>query len=95
MTREAPVEITNNTDLLRIIEEVSRTNRPRMLSRGNEPIVVVSPARKPRAVRLPSAEDIAATIASAGGWRGLVDVERFKEDNRRQKLVSTRPAVDL
>jgi hypothetical protein len=95
MTREAPVEITNNTDLLRLIEEVSRTNRPKTLCRGSEPIVVVSPVRKRRAAKLPSADDIAATMASAGGWRDLVDVERFKEDNRRQKLVSTRPAVDL
>jgi hypothetical protein len=95
MTREAPIEVTSNTDLLRLIEEVSRTNRPKTLSRGNEPIVVVSPVRKRRAGKSPSAEDIAATKASAGAWRGLVDVERFKEENRRQKLVATRPAPDL
>jgi hypothetical protein len=95
MSSEAPVEITTNTDLLRVIEEVSQTRRPRIVSRDHEPVAVISPVRKHSSPRRPSGADIAATQAAAGAWRGLVDVARFKRENRRQKLVSTRSPVEL
>ena len=38
MSGEAQVEITTNTDMLRVIEEVRRTRRPCIVSRDQQPI---------------------------------------------------------
>lgn len=95
MSGEAHVEITDTADLLRVIEEVSRTRRPCILSRDRQPIAVVSPIRQGRGSRRPSAADLAATHSAAGAWKGLVDVPKFKRENRRQKLISGRPPVEL
>ena len=32
---------------------------------------------------------------AAGSWHELIDVDAFVEENYRQRLVSTRPKVDL
>ena len=95
MSSNAPVEITTNADLLHLIEEVSRTGQTRTVSRDREPIVVISPVPRRARARRPSAADLAATRAAAGAWKGVVDVAKFKRENRRQKLVSTRPPVEL
>jgi hypothetical protein len=89
MSRDAPVEIASNADLLRVIDEVHRTQRLRPVSRHHEPIAVVSPVRPRRAAKRPSEADLAATRASAGAWQGLVDVAQFKRANRRQKLIAS------
>jgi hypothetical protein len=67
MSSEARVEITNNADLLRVVEEVSRARRRCILSRDHEPIVVVSPVRKRRSAERPTEADIAVTQSAAGG----------------------------
>jgi hypothetical protein len=89
------VEITDNADLLRVVEEVRRTKRPCVLSRDHEPIAVISPVRKATRARQPSEADLAATRSAAGGWKGLVDVVTFKRENRRQKRIAGRPLVEL
>jgi len=95
MSSEARVEINDNPDLLRVVEEVHRTKRPCILSRDHEPIAVISPVRKAARAREPSAADLAATRSAAGAWKGLVDVPTFKRENRRQKRVAGRPPVEL
>jgi hypothetical protein len=95
MRKETHIDITNRPDLIQLAEAVCAANNPTVLSRGDVPLVVVNPVRKRRAIRRPSEADIEAFRAAAGGWKGVVDVERFKEDNRRQKLIATRPYVDL
>src|SRR3954453_23945543 len=74
MRGEAHVEITDNPDLLRVVEEVRRTKRSCVLSRNHEPIAVIRPVRKAARAQQPSAADLAATRSAAGAWKGLVDV---------------------
>jgi hypothetical protein len=95
MSGEARVEITDNADLLRVIEEVHRTRRPCIVSRDSEPLALVSPIRSRRGSRQPSAADLAATRSAAGAWKGVVDVPRFKRDNRRHKMIPGRPPAEL
>jgi hypothetical protein len=95
MSGEAHVEITDNPDLLRVVEEVRRTKRPCVLSRDHEPIAVISPVRKFSSTRQPSEADLVATRSAAGAWKGLVDVAGFKRENRRQKRIAGRPPVEL
>jgi hypothetical protein len=95
MSGEARVEITDDVDLLRVVEEVRRTKRPAILSRDHEPIAVISPVRKATRTGPPSEADLAATYSAAGGWKGLVDVAAFKRENRRQKRITGRPPVEL
>ena len=52
MTREAKrIDVSQTPELLRIAEEVHRSDEPRVLTRADEELAVVMPARKHRAQR--------------------------------------------
>jgi hypothetical protein len=93
----ARIDISNVPDMLKLAEDVNRTRRPRILRRANEDIAVLMPmqhmTRRPTK-HAPSAEDIAAFEAAAGGWKD-VDVDRFLADNARSRQTASRPPVDL
>ena len=78
MAREMKVDVTNAPELLRLAEQVRTSKQPYVLSRGDEPIAVVSPVTK-RRMRGPTQADLAATLSSAGAWKGLVDAEALKQ----------------
>jgi hypothetical protein len=82
MAREVRVDVSNNAELLQLAEEVSRSNTPRVLERNSEPIAVIVPVRRSRQRKQPSTADVEATLASAGGWRNLVDAEDLKRQIR-------------
>jgi hypothetical protein len=94
-------DITHNPDLLRLIEEVRRTNVPLVLRRDNEDVAVLMPVpddtiRKAR--RSPSKKsqaDIDAFLSSAGGWKDLVDTEQLKRDIAENRSRSSRPPIIL
>jgi hypothetical protein len=91
------VDISAVPELLRIAEEVRRTNEPQILSRANEAIAVVAPLRaapRPRSARRGSQADHEAFLAAAGGWKDLLDAEQFKEEIAAAR-GSDRPVVDL
>jgi hypothetical protein len=93
-----PVDITNAPDLLRLAEEVRRSGQPRLLRRNGEDLAVLSPAPTPakrRSKRAKTEADRAAFLSSAGGWRGLVDVDQFLKDNYESRDRSSRPPVEL
>lgn len=93
----ARIDISNVPDLLKLAEDVNRTRRPRILRRANEDIAVLMPvhhAARRSTKHTPSAEDIAAFEAAAGGWKD-VDVDRFLADNARSRQTASRPPVDL
>ena len=94
MTREAYLDITNDPALLRLAEEVRASNTPRVLGRDREPLVVVRPVPRRRSRRRPSAEDIAATLSSAGAWEGLVAAEELKQQIKEARS-DHRPPVEL
>jgi hypothetical protein len=95
MSSEAPIEITTNADLLRVIDEVHRTRKARTLSHDGEPIVMVVPVKTRAAKRRVSAQDYEAFLSSFGSWNGVVDVNKFLADNERSRSIAARPPVDL
>jgi hypothetical protein len=94
MAREIQIDITDTPELLRLAEEVNVTRTPRILSRDDEPLAVVVPITRHRRGRAPSDADLAATLASAGAWKGLVDAGALKREIKDAR-GSTRPPVEL
>ena len=90
-----PIDVTTSADLARIAEHVNATRTAVPLTRDDEVIAVVKPAPKRRARKGPSEADIAAFQASAGGWKDHIDVDKFLEENYRQRSVSTRSPAKL
>jgi hypothetical protein len=80
-----------------VFDRIQRERASVVVEREGSPIAVVKPvpaAKGPRPRRAKTA-DIEAFLSSAGGWRGLVDVDRFKEDNAASRRLSSRPPVEL
>lgn len=101
MAREAePLDLDAEAmpELARLAREVARTGRARVLRENGVDIAVIAPAtpedRSDRiAWKKPTPEQIEAALASAGGWKGLVDPEEFKRQ-RRELQVDDRPQRD-
>lgn len=97
MARElTPVDVTDTPDLLRLAEEVRRSGKPRLLRRDGEALAVLSPAPAPRKRRARKPKtytqaDDEAFLASAGSWKGNVDVEKFLNDNEESRRLSISP----
>jgi hypothetical protein len=85
MVRGTQIDVSGSPELLRLAEEVRATNTPRVLSRDHEPLAVVVPIRERLAPKQLSPEDIAATLSSAGAWKGLVDAEELKRQIREAR----------
>lgn len=96
----APIDIskTGVPSLAEIAEEVRRTNRPRVLRRADEDVAVISPVRK-AAKRSPfkpkSQADIDAFLSSAGGWKGIVDADKLREDIDASRALPIKPRPEL
>jgi hypothetical protein len=98
MAREMiPVDVTHTPEVLRLAEEVARTGSPRVLRRDSEDLAVLSPVAptsKRRKRRVKTKADYEAFLASAGSWKGLVDVEKLHKDLEESRRL-TRPPVEL
>lgn len=46
-------------------------------------------------LRLPAAERAGGLERSAGGWKGLIDAEELKRNIYADRLITTRPRVEL
>jgi len=95
-----PADITDASDLLRLVEEVHESRQPRLLRRNGEDLAVLSPVpapkkRRTRKEKTYTKEDDEAFLASAGGWKGLGDVDQFLKDNAKSRSISSRPPVEL
>jgi hypothetical protein len=96
MARELqPIDISQNPDLIRLTDEVRAANQPRPLQRDHTTVALLVPvqAKRTRKTRDPQA-DFEAFLASAGGWRDLVDAEQLKKDIKEAR-GSDRPPVSL
>ncbi len=92
-----PIDVTDTPDVLRLAEEVRRSGQPRLLRRDGEDLAVLSPVVPPgrrRRKRTKTEADREAFLSSAGGWRGLVDVDQFLQDLDESRRL-TRPPVEL
>ncbi|MCC7365900.1 MAG: hypothetical protein IT303_16160 [Dehalococcoidia bacterium] len=78
------VDVTDIPGLGELAEEVRASNQPRVLRRGGEEIAKIVPMRRGKARGRPSAEQLEAFLATAGGWSG-VDVDAFLEENRKSR----------
>ncbi len=90
-------DISNEPELLRIVEEVRRADEPRLLRRNNEDLAILMPAkptskRKPKGIK--RKEDFDAFRSAFGGWRGIVDADAVKKDLASGR-GSDRPPVRL
>ena len=84
--------ITNQTDFLRLVEELNRTHRPRALKQGNKTVAMLLPADT---AKKPKQGDYEGILKTFGSWKH-VDTARLKEDlyAARQK-TNARPPVTL
>lgn len=75
----AAIDITNMPELVGIVEEVRRTNCPRVLRREAQDVAMVMPL--PSEIDETGSADsteVAAALAAGGSWAGLVDAEELK-----------------
>ena len=93
-----PFDISKTPDLLRLVEEVAESGKPRILRRADEDVAVLLPVKKGaargRTGRRKTTADYQAFRSSAGGWKD-VDVDTLLKDIYESRAVSTRPPVDV
>ena len=94
MVARKSIDVSGNEELRRIAEEVERTGEPRDLTLNGREIAVISPAKRGRKPRLPTASEYQRFLSSAGSWAGLIDVEDFKRASRESRSI-TKPAPEL
>lgn len=77
------IDIGDNPDLLRIVEEVRTSNEPRALRHDNQVVAILRPARRPRKPRAPagrptSSSDPLWKLIGIGASEGPGDVSTDK-----------------
>src|SRR5215217_7210679 len=93
----APVDISTNLELVRLIEEVACTGKARMLRRADQDVAILMPLTtrgRTRKVRAKTEADYEAFRASAGSWED-VDTDRLVEELYENRQQSSRPPVEL
>ncbi len=83
-----PLDISNMPDLVRLAEEVARTNAPRELKRDKQTVAVlmpVAPATKAKTV-------YEASLAAIGSWSDL-DADELIANIYRWRKEGSRPAT--
>lgn len=92
------IDISNNPDLLRIVETMREHNTSAVLTNGTENVAVVTPvgeAPKRRGKRGKTQADRDAFVQAAGSWKGIIDAEAFKTYIRERRKTANRPSVKL
>lgn len=85
-----------SSDVEGFFERVLRENETVLVEKGAGEVVALKPVRrKGRKRRERTAADREAFLSSAGGWKGLVDTEKLKEDIYESRRISSRPPVEL
>ena len=95
-----PLDISNVPELLRLVEEVRKSEEPRVLRRDGEDLAILFPVKPPRRrARKASADEVARSkdgiLKAAGGWKEIVDAEAFKAYIYERRRTSSRPPVHL
>jgi hypothetical protein len=99
MTKETnSVHINQEPALARLVAQVRESHRPLHVRDDQGDVAALVPVahRKPRRRRSEyTPEDDAAFLASAGGWKGKVDVDRLKEGFEESRRVPPRDRPDV
>ena len=85
-------------NLSAVFDRIIRENEIIVVEKEGSGAVMLEPipsatARRQR--RRKTAADYEAFLASAGGWNGLIDTEKLKEDIAESRRISSRPPVEL
>jgi hypothetical protein len=101
------VDIDDSPELIDLVERMTVGNAPFILRRAGKMVGVIAPigfdepveadeetdtARLPR--RRIYAENLAAFLSAAGGWKGLVDADQLIDDIYRARSAGTRDLVE-
>jgi hypothetical protein len=86
------IDVESRPDLLHLVEELEKAPEEQLLRWRGRVVAVVRPTSREDVA---SEEADAAFRAAAGSWKDHLDTDAFVEENYRQRLVTTRPAVDL
>ncbi len=92
-----PTDISNIPELLQLVEEVRRTEKPRLLRRDSEDLAILMPAKpasKRKTRRASTKADYEAFRSAFGGWKDIVDADSLKKDLESSR-GSDRPSVSL
>jgi len=89
------IDISGAPELLRLAEEVRHSHRPYLLKCGDVALARLVPLAHPVKQRGRVKGDRDAFLASAGGWKDLVDTDRLVADIYESRRNSSRPPVDL
>jgi len=91
------IDISNSPELLRIVEEVKTSKKPRILKKDSENVALIMPVgtAKTAKKREKTKSDYEAFKSAAGGWKGIVDTEKLKQDIYKSRKISTRPPLEL
>jgi hypothetical protein len=99
MSRELPtVDIGDVPELIRLVEEVRASKKPRILRRNAEALALLSPigARRPvGARRTRTKADYEAFRSAFGSWKGLLEGDEFLAANAESRRRSSRPPITL
>ncbi len=83
-----PIDIRTSPELLRLVEEVATTKKPRELKRDNQTVAVlmpVTPTKKAKTV-------YEASLAAIGSWSDL-DADELIANIYRWRKEGSRPAT--
>lgn len=78
-----PIDISDNPDLLRLVEEVRANHEPRVLRRDNEDVAILRPLKRAAKTRIPKgrpagADDPLWQLVGGGASEGSGDVSTNK-----------------
>ena len=96
-TARKAIDISDNPELLRLVEEMNAADEPLLLRRGDTELALLTPVKRPRArkrTREHTDADRAAFNEAAGSWSD-VDIEKFLEDTYASRDLPPRPPVKL
>jgi hypothetical protein len=91
------VDISNSPDLLRLAEDVRRSNTPRVLRRDDIDVAVVLPladGKKRKGKRTRTEEDHQAFYEAGGSWKDE-DTDTLVQNIYESRRHSSRPPVEL
>lgn len=97
--KKAPIvalDISRSPDLMRLAEQVEKTGRAQILKHGNKQIAKVTPIKKRPIKALDTVgSNLDAFRSAAGGWKEIVDVDKFLKDIYKSRDISVHPPVKL
>lgn len=92
------IDISDTPELLRLVEELRKSDERRVLRRDSEDLAILTPVKgipRRRAKRAKTKGDHEAFLSSAGSWKGIVDTDKLVADIYESRRRSSRPSVDL